>query len=87
MGISLRQRGKDKYSITNIMFTVYDISTVQTKGESTRQNHYQSHTVSSLCLNQLPENKIISGSLLQLQETVGQGIYYICFNKMYFIIS
>ena len=72
------------------IFTLYDISTMQIKGEGTRQNHYQSHTVdyiSSLCLKQLPDNKMISGSLLQLQETVGQGIYHNCFNYIQFLIS
>ena len=82
MSISLRQCSKDKYSITNIMSTVYDISTVQAKEGSTRSQRNTVEYVSSLCLNQLPENKIISGSLLQLQETVGQGIYYNCFNNM-----
>ena len=69
-----------------LIFTVNDISEVQIEEENTHtQHHRPNDAVSSLYLKQLPKSKIFSGSLLQLQETVGQGITdnYYMFHLLY----
>ena len=70
-----------------LIFTVNDISKVQIEEENTHTRHHRPNdAVSSLYLKQLPKSKIISGSLLQLQETVGQGITDNYMSHVYFII-
>ena len=70
-----------------LIFTVNDISEAQIKEENTNiQSHQATYAVAPLYLKQLPKSKIISGSLLELQETVGQGITDNYMFHVYFVI-
>lgn len=73
--------GKDKYSINiknlALVTTVSNNPTIQSdsKEEITEiLRHTYIYGVSSSYFKRLSMHRIISGSLLQLQETVGQGI-------------
>ena len=54
----------------------YVVDIVSNKAVTVIPNHTRIYDVSSLYSKWLSECRIISGSLLELQETVGQGICY-----------
>ena len=77
--ISLTHRGKDKHSLNVNNFTIpAAVRNNCTVYNDSKQNDILTNPliygVSSSYLKRLSNDRIISGSLLQLQETVGQGI-------------